>query len=115
MRNMVAECLGALTAMHSQSLVPILQSMAASSSASTGAAEGAALTLWTIVASLRFCMSAHHPVDGPAFAVLGQTLTQFLPLMTSHADLEVPAAPHIAHIFTIMLLMFFREMREGKL
>ena len=76
---MVAECLGALTTMHSDSLVPVLRSMA-----ERAVQEEKALGLWTLVSSLRFSFS----VSSPAALSLASTFEQFLPLLLS-TDLEV--------------------------
>lgn len=77
-RNMVAECLGALTSMHPLRLVPELIKLPGSTPNP--------LILWTLATSLKYCMAGKAPVD-----VLSPHMETFLKMMT-HDDLDVKKA-----------------------
>lgn len=75
-RNMVAECLGALITMHADSIVPMLSGLGSGDQSSP-------LMQWTIASSLKYSM-----VGGVPHAILAQHLPQFL-VMLHDADLSV--------------------------
>eukprot|EP00903_Cladosiphon_okamuranus_P016633 g15341.t1 len=77
-RNMVAECLGALTTMHPERLVPELLKLPGD--------EPNPLTLWTLATSLKYCMAGNAPVKA-----LGPHMETFLKMMGDE-DLDVKKA-----------------------
>ncbi|CAM9530101.1 unnamed protein product [Ectocarpus fasciculatus] len=77
-RNMVAECLGVLTSMHPQRLVPELLKLPGD--------KPNPLTLWTLATSLKYCMAGNAPVEE-----LSPHMESFLKMMHND-DLDVKKA-----------------------
>ncbi|CBN79044.1 conserved unknown protein [Ectocarpus siliculosus] len=77
-RNMVAECLGVLTSMHPQRLVPELLKLPGD--------KPNPLTLWTLATSLKYCMAGNAPVEE-----LSPHMESFLEMMNND-DLDVKKA-----------------------
>jgi cullin-associated NEDD8-dissociated protein 1 len=77
-RNMVAECLGALATIHSERIIPTLQQL--------GAAGADANTRWTVATALRFSLSRQAPVH-----MLRDSMQDFLGVLRDE-DLDVRRA-----------------------
>eukprot|EP00622_Pseudochattonella_farcimen_P007753 FR743818.1.p1 GENE.FR743818.1~~FR743818.1.p1 ORF type:complete len:315 (+),score=58.24 FR743818.1:56-946(+) len=78
-RNMVAECFGALITMHPETIVPALNTLGNDA----GGTEKGSLMRWTIASSLKYCMTGRAP-----HAVLIDHMETFL-LMLKDDDLSV--------------------------
>jgi len=79
-RNMVAECLGALITMHPEVIVPALTNLGGGSE---GGAPAGSLMRWTIASSLKYCMTGRAP-----HAILMEHMANFLEMLNDE-DLQV--------------------------
>jgi cullin-associated NEDD8-dissociated protein 1 len=77
-RNLVAECLGVLTAMHSEHIVPILKDLSVDLANKS--------TRCMIAIALKFCLSRN--LSQTSVATLSNSMQYFLPLLDDK-DLEV--------------------------